>query len=174
MVNRGRELQPQGAGLKTQPNSRYSAMRLLYLIIGLLVIQPLWAEPAPNWILPDANDRSLTFYDDAHNRAAVLLFPSANCRASCLQSLTLWVNAADARQAKVYWLSSTRLPVAAPPPATQLYNARVVARQYGALQEARVVLVDAAQQKVWSGPAQSEPEAVLSVWQTQWLAGASQ
>ncbi|AFU99392.1 hypothetical protein [Simiduia agarivorans] len=149
-------------------------MRLFFLFIALSGAARLWADPAPNWILPDANDRSLTFYDDAHNRAAVLLFPGAHCRASCEQALGLWVEAANAQHAKVYWLSSSRQPAAAPAPATQLYNARVVARQYGALQEARVVLVNAAREKVWSGPAQSEPDAVLAVWQSQWLAGTSQ
>lgn len=149
-------------------------MRLLMLFIGLLSACRVLADPAPNWILPDAEDQSLTFYDDARNHASILLFPSVNCRARCVEALTLWVNAADGLQAKVYWLSSGRQPVAAPAQATQLYNARFVARQYGATEEARVVLVNAALQKVWSGPAQTEPEAVLAIWQTPWLAGADQ
>lgn len=154
-------------------SQRLNAQRLmsphLLLIASVLLASVSLAETAPNWILPDANDKSVSFYEDAQNHPVLLIFPSPGCNQTCVNNLTHWAQTAAELQIKTYWLSRGRSPALAPEGTIQLYNARPVARKYGAINSSRVVLVNGEQKMVWSGPAQSEPTSVLAVWQSLWL-----
>ena len=140
----------------------------------LALLSPaLAAEPAPNWLLPDADQRTVAFYDHADGRPAMLVFESGRCDSHCTEQLSAWVRAAPQPAVAVYWLHMGRTAKSVHEQALQLFSAFSVARQYGAAREARVVLISRTREKVWSGPAHSEPDEILRQWQAAWLAGAA-